>query len=266
MSTDTIVFPETLSQANQILTSYGLPAFSTNGFQDALAARSEKQIKAALIDLQNNRPGARRYLQNLVIRHGALYPEGKPASDMRRASVVEPQLRLNLPTTPLNETRSDLKREAERDFSNRDVVRVYGAKAALTFEEDVTQGGFHTVALDAAIALKPREYNWSQKTRIQLTRQELPTVIAVIAGIVPQAEYANHGADKNKGFSLEDQGDKVFVKVFAPEGVKAIPIAPEDSFAVLALMMRQLAKNHPGMTTADLFTVLQPTLARYRKN
>jgi hypothetical protein len=40
-------------------------------------------------------------------------------------------------------------------------------------------------------------------------------------GFNRSVEFKKHGAENNKGFSFEDQGDKVFGKVFSPDGVRA---------------------------------------------
>ena len=101
-------------------------------------------------------------------------------------------------------------------------------------QADLTRNEVHTIALDAATATGPKQYNWGKKVRLQLTRSELPIVTAVLLGVMKRCEFKNHGQDNSKGFSMERQdGGKVFIKVFAKdEGVKAVPVeAP-----VLALM------------------------------
>ncbi len=140
-------------------------------------------------------------------------------------------------------------------------VHVYGGKAALCFEADETRDGVATVALDAAAATGPQQYDWKNKLRLQLTRQELPTVLAVLCGFAPRAEFKNHGANKDKGFSVEHQGDKLFWRVFAREGgVRAVPMAPEDAFYTAGLFLRQLRKAAPWMGAGDLLALAQRVL------
>ncbi|MFA5700688.1 MAG: hypothetical protein WC913_05370 [Desulfuromonas sp.] len=139
---------------------------------------------------------------------------------------------------------------------------VYGGKAALCFEEDETRGGMHTVCLDAADATAPRQYNWKEKLRVQFTRDELLVVTAVLFGMLPRCEYKNHGPDNSKGFSIEDQGDKLFVKVFA-KGVKmkAVPVNPEDAFFVAQICLHQLKKNAPWLDASEIMMTLQRVVA-----
>jgi len=131
-------------------------------------------------------------------------------------------------------------------------VHVYGSKAALCFEADETRGAVPTVALDAASAIGPKQYDWGHKIRLQLTRNELPATLCVLVGYGPRAEFKNHGPANDKGFSIEHQGDKFFVRVWAKDqGVKAVPLSREDAFHVAGLFLRQLCLAAPWMTAGD---------------
>ncbi|WP_144402094.1 hypothetical protein [Geoalkalibacter subterraneus] len=141
---------------------------------------------------------------------------------------------------------------------------VYGGKAALCFETDTTRGGkdgknaIFTIALDGAASTAPRQYDWANKVRIQLTRDELPVVTAVLLGLLPSCEYRNHGVAKDKGFSIEDQGDKLFIKIFAKDSpVKAVPVTAEDAFYVAQLFVRQLRKNAPWLSGMDVVSLVK---------
>ena len=46
---------------------------------------------------------------------------------------------------------------------DRASFHVYGGKAALCFEADLTRNEVHTIALDAATATGPKQYNWGKK-------------------------------------------------------------------------------------------------------
>lgn len=143
----------------------------------------------------------------------------------------------------------------EAEKRERLSVHVYGGKAALCFEADETRGnpargipGVPTVALDAAPAVGEREYDWkNRKIRIQMTRLELPQVLAVLIGASPGCEFKNHGPENNKGFSIENQGDKFFVRVFGPGEVRAVPIPVEYAYAVASLVIRQLQLGAPWL-------------------
>ena len=131
-------------------------------------------------------------------------------------------------------------------------VHAYGTSAAISFETDCTKKGVHTISMDAALAdpATSKKYTWdSDKIRIQLTRAELPVVAAVLFGIRRKCEYLHHGEDKNKGFSMENQGGRIFVKVFAAQRkVRAVPIEASDVFYISSLFISQLIKSNPWLS------------------
>ena len=145
---------------------------------------------------------------------------------------------------------------------------VYGGKAALTFQCDVTKGterkpGVPTMAIDGALATGPKQYDWNKKIRIQLTVAELPVVCAVFMGLLERCQFQNHGQDNNKGFEFEHQGDKVFCKLFGPGQVIAVPVSMPDVFQVSSLFTRQFRKGHPWISSvSDIMNLLSKTVAR----
>ena len=106
------------------------------------------------------------------------------------------------------------------------------------------------------------QFDWQNKVRIQLTRQELPIVAAVVLGYRSACEFKNHGAGNDKGFSMERQGGgRVFVRVFArDQGVKAVPIETADEFYVAGLFLRQLGKVMPWLDGTGSMMTLRATV------
>ena len=142
---------------------------------------------------------------------------------------------------------------------------VYGSKGALCFEPDETRAGVHTICMDAADSTGPKQYNWGGKIRLQLTRDELLMVTADLFGFLPKCEGKNHGEDNSKGFSLEDQGDKLFMRVFAKgRNIKAVPIFPEDAFYVAQLFLGQMKKNASWLSANEILLTLQRVHASRR--
>lgn len=251
----------------------------------------------ALKHLQENRKGVDLFLRKLVIEHGVdpasapgahLPPHQQPyvngwgvnerATSARPQTPPVPPARVNLeghvapkqdghgasPSIPeIRNSQIPPEMHNQRQFGKQN-VKVYGCKAALCVEEDETKAGYKTVRIEAALAKQGanRKYDWSSKIAVQVTKAELPMVAAVFLGMVPQVEYKNHGPQNNKGFSFDDQGSKLFARVFSPEGVKALPISPEDAFEVSNLLLTQMAKNHPGLSAVDLIVSLRPMVQR----
>lgn len=152
----------------------------------------------------------------------------------------------------------------EREFISH---HVYGGKAALCWDVDQTKNGDYTIRLEAAKAIGERRYDWSNKITIQLTRDELPCVAAVFLGILPNTEGKNHGVgdQQGKGFEIQHQGNKLFVKVFAPQKPPcAVPVSPEDAFTVASLLVRQIRKGKPWLSGNDIMTMLRAIIGRMK--
>ena len=119
------------------------------------------------------------------------------------------------------------------------------------------------MAIDGAMAIGPKQYNWDKKLRIQLTVGELPVVAAVFFGLLASCQFQNHGPENNKGLEFEHQGDKVFCKLFGPGQVIAVPVLMPDVFQVCSLFTRQFRKGHPWIASvSDLMNMLSKTVAR----
>lgn len=149
-------------------------------------------------------------------------------------------------------------------------VKAYAATAALTAEPTFVEKGrddqqsaiFHTVSLDVAQGSAPR-YDWQNKLTVRLTAQELPLFLAVLLGWVPRAEGRHHGPQKDKGYEIEHQGNKVFFKITqARQGVRAVPLTGADLLALSGLVTHQLLKNMPWLTSDSLLALVKNTIGR----
>jgi len=141
--------------------------------------------------------------------------------------------------------------------------RVYGGKAALCIETDVTRQDEPTLRLEAAPATGPRAYNWERKITLQLTREELPVVTATVLGLLARCVYKNHGPDHNKGVEIEHQGGHLFVRLFQKDrGVLAVPVGPADSYSLAALALRALRQGAPWLSDQGILMLLKLTVQR----
>lgn len=140
---------------------------------------------------------------------------------------------------------------------------MYGGKAALCIETDVTRQDEPTLRLEAAPATGPRAYDWPRKLTLQLTREELPVVAATVLGLLPRCMYKNHGPDQNKGLEIEHQGSHLFVRLFQKErGVLAVPVGPADSYYLGTLAMRALRQGTPWLSDQGILMLLKLTIQR----
>ena len=172
------------------------------------------------------------------------------------------------PNTGMTEVKSPPAGLAPRATSasarpDRVQCRVYGGKAALCIETDVTRQDEPTLRLEAAPATGPRAYNWERKITLQLTREELPVVTATVLGLLARCVYKNHGPDHNKGVEIEHQGGHLFVRLFQKDrGVLAVPVGPADSYSLAALALRALRQGTPGLSDQGILMLLKLTVQR----
>jgi len=141
-------------------------------------------------------------------------------------------------------------------------VHVYARNnAALCFEADVARSGFQTIALDGAKAAGTN-FDWKNKTRIQLTKGEVPEVLAVLSGHSRFCEFKNHGPSNNKGFSMERQGEKVYVTIFEKgKPLIGVPIHPNDMFYVYSLFMKRVSDENPWLDPLSILSMVKTTQA-----
>lgn len=236
----------TLAQINHQLMRFSLPVIPREKIQVVLAHADRGKLIASLNQLDD--PNALEYVRSSLT-----------AAQILSANEEDDQGGMVGQTNDDDQSRS--QRDENNLLSDRAKFHVYGGKAALCFEADVTRGGVPTIALDAASSTGPRSYNWGQKTRIQMTRAELPVVAAVLLGARQSCEFSSHGADKTKGFSMERQGTKVFTKVFEKGGgVKAVPIEAADAFFVTSLFLLQIRKISPWLDASSAIALVRSTM------
>lgn len=146
-------------------------------------------------------------------------------------------------------------------------VKCYGGKAALSWENDESKSGDEfRVSVQGAPSTGPQQYNWKAKVVIQLTEAEVIKTLAVFMGISPKFEAGQHGAEKDKTFSIEAQSGKFFGKVMQKgKGLFAVPIEPVDAVKVAALLCRQIHKNNPWMDANGLQNLIRGVMTTAAK-
>lgn len=238
-----------------------------------------ERIIRALRELYQRRDhqtkGARKFLNEIFPPDDPSFDDnaadGQPPEDPQDPQDFDGQQSSGRPPQGQEGTRGNAPQG--RDWTKHLSTHVYGGKAALCFEADTLRPpkkapegteGAPTVAIDAAVCTGTRTYDFENKTRIQLTKYELPVLLAVFLGIKQSCEFKSHGENKDKGFSAENQDGKIFFKVFSPAGVRAVPITPDDAFRVSRILLRQLCGNMPdGLGGTELMGLLRQTIGRF---
>ena len=245
----------TIAEVNAQLRTLGLPIIDQAAATDIKRSTKLDNFIRAL-NLAGRNQNAKRWLEGLLRHVGVIRDSWPPvpAANAGPASAAPHTNRTASDTRPQRPTEPQ-QPDGSRDYTS---FHVYGGKAALCFGADQTRGGFHTVYLDAAVAVGEREYDWQSRIRLQLTRSELPQVCAVLLGYLPSCKFSNHGAEKTKGFEIEAQKGKFFVKVFEKDApLRAVPMTLEDAFYITGLLMRQLGRAFEGGAEVPVAYLIQ---------
>ena len=167
-------------------------------------------------------------------------------SAIKHSSSNQQSMSNNMP--PANNSQSTQHDEPKR-FMN---IKSHGKSNAIEFAPDNTQKGWDTLRIEAAPKLggNTKAYDWANKVSVQVTKTELPIVVAVLLGFLPSCEFGNHG-DTAKWFSIENQGQSFYIKVGQASDKRMLPCPVPYVEAHLAGMvaLSQYAKNFDGMTT-----------------
>ena len=139
-------------------------------------------------------------------------------------------------------------------------LKIYAASAALTIETQKNAAEtYATLGIEAARRIKgSKTYDWSTKLMIQVTERELPTLLAVLLGYQTCCQFKYHGVDKNKSYTLQSlRLGRLFTLSSAEHGKISVPVNPTDSFSLSCLAMNQLQRNHGGLSSDVLLTLLK---------
>jgi len=251
-----------IQAVNTSLRQLKMPMLSKSQHDQLLGADTQNKLARAFpLATNDNNENATLFIRNLVdkVRGEAQSASTLPASAVYPQDLESaPQPEAQPSPAPTNTT--DKEGPDQRLYLSK---HVYGGKAALEFCIDETRSGAPTIAIDAAISTGPRQYDWKNKVRIQLTEAELPVVASVFFGMLPACSFQNHGPANDKGFEIEHQGRQIFVKVMAKDqGVKAVPVNPSDAYAVAGLFIRQLQEASPWMDANTIIATLGRTVAK----
>ena len=148
-------------------------------------------------------------------------------------------------------------------------IKSHGKSNAIEFAPDNTQKGWDTLRIEAAPKLggNTKAYDWANKVSVQITKTELPIVVAVLLGFLPSCEFGNHGGTA-KWFSIENQGKAFYIKVGQASDKRMLPCPVPFVEAHLAGMvaLSQYAKNFEGMSTDAALEAIKVMSSHMVKN
>ncbi|ABD71969.1 hypothetical protein Rfer_4282 (plasmid) [Rhodoferax ferrireducens T118] len=151
---------------------------------------------------------------------------------------------------------------APQDMSTsieRKVHRVYGTKAAVTFEYAKTRDGRSCLQVEGAGRdSRSQGFNWSDKIILQFSDSEAMQVLAVLRNWLPSVEFANHGAARDKRMTLTKQAQAGYlVSIRQATVARVVPLPTFEAFKVVSLIMRVLGDNSPHLDPAMIAQMCQ---------
>lgn len=254
----------TLENANNQLAAAGIRLRLS---QTGLATLSQNELfhKAmnACVKNQRARQDVLSFLDHLRNQNGSMVynvQEGQqqapaprspaPAQQAAPVQQSQPQQQQPYPSQSPAPTQTD-----DRVFINH---HVYGGKAALDFKlSETRRDSDPTISIDGAPSVGKNQYDWSKKTTIQITLNDLPSVAAVFFGLLKEVELRHYGANNDKSLKLQHQGNKVFINMFATDFAVQVPVFPGDAFQIRNLFLRQLMAKHPEVGVEGILANLK---------
>lgn len=168
--------------------------------------------------------------------------------------------------SPASLTQDSQDNESTKRYKN---IKSHGKSNAIEFAPDNTQKGWDTLRIEAAPKKggNTKAYDWTNKVSVQVTKTELPIVVAVLLGFLPSCEFGNHG-DTAKWFAIENQGTSFYIKVGQASDKRILPCPVPIVEAHLAgmLALSQYTKNFEGMTTDAALEAIKVMSGHMLKN
>jgi hypothetical protein len=156
--------------------------------------------------------------------------------------------------TPPGDRQRNEGESNEREYISH---HIYGGSAAVCFSADTTRGGVHTVRIEAA-AKAGGSFDWGKKVAIQLSKRELPLVLATLLLWLPKFEGKGHGENNEKWFTLEKQAGKHYLSVRSKDKPSLnVPILPGDGYALTTLLIRQMLANDPFLSSDVILAIVR---------
>jgi len=259
----------TADEVNKALGQCGYQPLSVAQFV-ALSEASQVHLKLALQQCRSNPQALNWILTNAGVRDSnrPVAVAQKPM-DASRGQPLAPPARPAQAATATREAPVNRPHQSERKYGRQ--FHVYMG-SALCFEctrtKDTKADGsrrdsFDTITIDFAKGTGPKQYDWGNKMRFQLTEKELPAFTAVLMGWAPEVEFKGHGREKNKSIKVAHQGNKIFITGITKGFSCGVPVCVDTVVMVTSMCWEQLAKTHPALAQAGLLDkVVASTAAR----
>mgnify|MGYP003576071492 CR=1 FL=1 len=181
-----------------------------------------------------------------------------PSAPAERPPAPQPS---HVPSVPAGSTAT---REQGLKLLRAHGTHVYASSAAIKLElaqpraSEAGGEAQYTVQVEGT-RKQGASFDWGRKIAFQLTRRELPLLTAFLLGFAgKKVEFRNHGDDRDKALTLEDQDQKVFLRLVQRDQPPiALPVEPEDLYYCGEICMVALQLNRPLLGPEDRLALLR---------
>lgn len=154
------------------------------------------------------------------------------------------------------------------NHSQRDRSRfhhVYGQKNAVTFEATTSVSGRACLQVEVARRLPNNAIDWSEKLAVQLADHEAIELLAVMRGGSCEASFEHHGSARDKALTvrLQPEDRSFYLNMRKGRDSRGIPIPGSHAFRIVAIIMRVLSENEPGLAPAEILNLVQDMATRF---
>ena len=263
--------------AQSLLTSmgYALPY----GTLIKIGKECGREFRTQLSAASTKNAEAISWIQKKITEHGSSAPVANRAAASIKAAPATSTSRAEAPRSMPNQTYNNepdmschnnpypnskerVGESPEKTDRNFFSMTFYGGKSALCFNATEKDGAF-SVNLDAGNK-KPgqadggRAIDWNDKVVFGFSQDELIEFAWVLLGLSPSCEFSGHGPLHDKGFQFKRQDTGYFASCSAKDkGSRAVPMSHAAGFRLMLLVTRQINKNFPDMTVAEITLMLR---------
>lgn len=146
----------------------------------------------------------------------------------------------------------------------------YGAKSAFQCRQDQTANGWQTVQFDVAERKQPGSTNktldWDSKVQLQILDDELPILVAVLLGLLPDVRFDLHGAANDKWMEIINQGQHFFFKCGMGRRLITAQVTLVDVSMFGLLALNQYTANFPLLTSDSVLTSVRLLAQQLQKS
>lgn len=187
---------------------------------------------------------------NAPQRVAAVSPQGPKPNRHEAAAPQRPPLRAPSDSQPYPDSSTTQRDPEERQYLS---VHLYGKAYALCFQAS-EKNGEHSINLDAAQMVEgQRKVNWANAIHFRFTERELISMYACMIGFKNEVKFSAHGPANDKTFNLKRQDKGFYASCSAKdEGSRGVPFDTDEGVRILALIVRQLLRNHPEHSPESL--------------